>query len=63
MENLGVLCKMKIAKCILHYSDGLNKNLKLTKKEFDLTFDVWFDEICSGELVYLKIRVYEDSKK
>ena len=53
----------RIHKCILHYSDGLNKNLKLSKDEFDETFPVWEDEIDTQELVYLKIRVYEEKHR
>lgn len=44
-------------KCYLHYSDGLTKNLTLNQQELDETFHVWKDEIDSGELVYLKIKV------
>jgi len=47
-------------KCILHYSDGLDKNLDLNKKEFDKTATVWLAEMETGELVYLKIRVTEE---
>jgi len=54
---------MKVYKCYLHYSDGLHKNLKLSKKEFDETFDVWKDEIDNGELVYLRIRIYEEKNE
>jgi len=47
-------------KCILHYSDGLDKNLNLNEKEFDKTSIVWLAEIETGELVYLKIRVRKE---
>ncbi len=46
-------------KCILHYKDGLNKNLNLNELELDETLDVWTEELTSrgeNELVYLKIR-------
>lgn len=46
-------------KCYLHYSDGLTKNLTLNQQELDETFHVWKDEIDSGELVYLKIKVIQ----
>lgn len=46
-------------KCILHYKDGLNKNLDLSELELDATLDVWTEELVSDggdRLVYLKIR-------
>jgi len=55
---------MKIFKCILHYADGLDKNLKLNQEEFNKTKNVWLDEMDNtgaDKLVYLKIRVYEEN--
>ncbi len=54
---------MRVYKCYLHYSDGLNKNLKLSKKEFDETSLVWLHEIETEELVYLRIRIYEEKNE
>jgi len=47
-------------KCILHYEDGLNKNLLLSNREFDETASVWGAELVTGELVYLKVRLVKE---
>ena len=59
------MATLKIYKCVLHYADGHDKNLKLTKQEFDETSQVWLDEMNNTDgdrLVYLKIRIYEEKK-
>ena len=56
---------MRIYKCVLHYADGHDKNLKLTKQEFDETSQIWLDEMNNTDgdrLVYLKIRIFEEKK-